>query len=55
MFREVHENVSIIALEKILDEIKRVGFIGIDPVACGCQLRCTHGLPCAHKIADYTT
>lgn len=54
MFSEVRGNVSITTLEKILNETKRVGFIGIDPVACGCQLRYTQGLPCPHKMADYT-
>lgn len=53
-FRELHGNVSIIALEKLRDEIKRASFIGIDPSACGCQLRRTHGLPCAHEIADHS-
>lgn len=51
--KELHENVSITTLKKLHDEIKQVTFIGIDPFACGCQLRHTHGLPCAHKIADH--
>ncbi|XP_028126430.1 uncharacterized protein LOC114323155 [Camellia sinensis] len=32
---------------------KRANSVGIDVAACGCVLRCTHGLPCAHEIADY--
>ncbi|XP_028116443.1 PKS-NRPS hybrid synthetase CHGG_01239-like [Camellia sinensis] len=52
-FRELQGNVSISALEYLLVESKRANSIGIDIEACGCVLRHTHGLPCAHKIADY--
>jgi len=54
MFRELRRNVSITALEKILNKTKWVGFVGIDLIACGCQLKYTYGLSCAHEIADYT-
>lgn len=53
-FRELRGNVSITTLEKIRDEIERASFIEIDPSACRCQLRHTHGLPCAHEIADHS-
>ncbi|XP_028088466.1 uncharacterized protein LOC114289028 [Camellia sinensis] len=52
-FRELQGNVSISALEYLHVESKRANSIGIDVEACGCVLRYTHGLPCAHKIADY--
>ncbi|XP_028107346.1 uncharacterized protein LOC114306324 [Camellia sinensis] len=52
-FRELWGNVSISALEYLLVESKRANSIGIDVEACGCVLRHTHGLPCAHEIADY--
>ncbi|XP_028097352.1 uncharacterized protein LOC114297170 [Camellia sinensis] len=52
-FRELRGNVSISALEYLLVESKRANSIGIDVEACGCVLRHTHGLPCAHEIADY--
>ncbi|XP_028070698.1 PKS-NRPS hybrid synthetase CHGG_01239-like [Camellia sinensis] len=52
-FRELRGNVSISALEYLLVESKRANSIGIDVEACGCVLCHTHGLPCAHEIADY--
>ncbi|XP_028099074.1 protein FAR1-RELATED SEQUENCE 5-like [Camellia sinensis] len=52
-FSEQRGNVSISALEYLLVESKRANSIGIDIEAYGCILRHTHGLPCAHKIADY--
>ncbi|CAL5327280.1 unnamed protein product [Camellia sinensis] len=52
-FRELRGNISIIALEIVLVESKRAEFTGIDSSACGCVIRHTHGLPCAHKIANY--
>ncbi|XP_028122710.1 uncharacterized protein LOC114319847 [Camellia sinensis] len=52
-FRELRGNVSICALEYVLAESKRANSVGIDVVACGCVLRRTHGLPCAHEIANY--
>ena len=45
--------MSISVLEYLLVESKRANSIGIDVEACGCVLRHTHGLPCAHEIADY--
>ncbi|XP_028081232.1 uncharacterized protein LOC114282693 [Camellia sinensis] len=52
-FKELQGNVSISALEYLLVESKRANSIGIDAEACGCVLRRTHDLPCAHEIADY--
>ncbi|CAL5374942.1 unnamed protein product [Camellia sinensis] len=52
-FRELRGNISIIALEIVLVESKRAEFTGIDSSACGCVIRHTHGLPCAHEIANY--
>ncbi|XP_028104604.1 uncharacterized protein LOC114303653 [Camellia sinensis] len=52
-FRELRGNVSICALEHVLAESKRTNSVGIDVATCGCVLRRTHGLPCAHEIADY--
>ncbi|XP_028057844.1 PKS-NRPS hybrid synthetase CHGG_01239-like [Camellia sinensis] len=53
-FRELRGNVSICAFEYVLAESKRSNSVGIDVATCGCVLRRTHGLPCAHEIADYT-
>ncbi|XP_028068917.1 uncharacterized protein LOC114271500 [Camellia sinensis] len=52
-FRELWGNVFICALEYVLAESKRENSVGIDVAACGCVLRCTHDLPCAHEIANY--
>ncbi|XP_028112213.1 uncharacterized protein LOC114310439 [Camellia sinensis] len=53
MNRELRGNVSISTLEYLLVESKRANSIGIDVEACGCVIHHTHGLPCAHEIADY--
>ena len=52
-FKELRGNVSKCALERILGETKRAQYVGIDSSACGCSVRRTHGLPCAHEIAEY--
>ncbi|XP_021828352.1 protein FAR1-RELATED SEQUENCE 5-like, partial [Prunus avium] len=44
--------VSIVALEEILCESKRIQYVGADPIACGCVIRRSHGLPCAHEMAE---
>ncbi|KAL7208658.1 hypothetical protein ACSBR1_030404 [Camellia fascicularis] len=52
-FKELRGNVSITVLEIILAESKRASSVGIDITACGCVVRRTHGLLCAHEIANY--
>ncbi|RWR74561.1 protein FAR1-RELATED SEQUENCE 2 isoform X2 [Cinnamomum micranthum f. kanehirae] len=52
-FKELRGKISISALEKILVETKRANSVGVDQDACGCVIRHTHGLPCAHEIAEY--
>ncbi|KAL7180713.1 hypothetical protein ACSBR1_039722 [Camellia fascicularis] len=52
-FKELRGNVSITALEIILAESKQASSVGIDITACGCVVRRTHGLSCAHEIANY--
>lgn len=47
-FKELHNNVSITALERIA-ETKCVGVVGVDFIASECVIRCTHGLPYAHE------
>ncbi|XP_070667353.1 PKS-NRPS hybrid synthetase cheA-like [Malus domestica] len=51
--RELRGFVSIEALNIIVCEAKRIDSVGDDVVSCGCTLRCTHQLPCAHEIAKY--
>lgn len=51
--RDLKGYISHHALGLILEETKRSRNIGIDKMTCGCVLRGTHGLPCAHEILDY--
>ena len=47
--------VSRAALSMIYDECKRIQYVGVDKSACGCELRSTHGLPCACELARETS
>ena len=40
-------------IEKIVDESKLVSTVRVDAEACKYLLRKTHGLPCAHELAEY--
>ncbi|KAH9750386.1 protein FAR1-RELATED SEQUENCE [Citrus sinensis] len=53
VFKELRGLVARNALDMILSESKRANLIGIDISACGCVVRHTHGLPCAHEIGEY--
>ncbi|KAH6792406.1 hypothetical protein C2S52_002883 [Perilla frutescens var. hirtella] len=53
LFRELRGLVSRKALNMILIESERANNVGIDTNLCGCIIRKTHGLPCAHEIAEY--
>ena len=53
LFRELRGFVSRNALDIVLNESIRAADIGSDPEACGCVIRRTHGLPCAHEITEY--
>ena len=37
----------------VLTESKHANSIGINVSACGCTIRSTHSLPCAHEIVEY--
>ncbi|KAH9753465.1 protein FAR1-RELATED SEQUENCE [Citrus sinensis] len=52
-FKHIRGFISITALNITLSELKRAISIGVDRSACGCVIRQTHGLPCAHEIAEY--
>ena len=52
-FKQLRGFISQTALELIFEQSNRANFVGIDVVACGCVIRHTHGLPCAHEIAEY--
>ena len=45
--------ISIAALNIVLNELNRVNSVGIDISLCDSDVRCTHGLPCIHDIAEY--
>uniref|UniRef100_A0A803PB10 OTU domain-containing protein n=1 Tax=Cannabis sativa TaxID=3483 RepID=A0A803PB10_CANSA len=47
------ELALINAIEKVFQESKRGDWVGLDIHACGCVIRRTHGLPCAHEINEY--
>ncbi|XP_062012413.1 uncharacterized protein LOC133728965 [Rosa rugosa] len=51
--KELISYVSITALNKIVCEANRADSIKKDVACCGCVIRVTHGLPCAHEIAEY--
>ncbi|KAH7575551.1 hypothetical protein JRO89_XS02G0142600 [Xanthoceras sorbifolium] len=53
IFEELRGFVPINAMNMILAESERADSIDLDASACGCVLRRTHGLPCAHEIAVY--
>ncbi|KAL8488207.1 hypothetical protein ACS0TY_024480 [Phlomoides rotata] len=54
MFYLLRGEVSIEVLDKILDESKRMSNIGTDSLMCGCILRKTCGLPCAHELNEFS-
>nr|XP_011463603.1 PREDICTED: protein FAR1-RELATED SEQUENCE 2-like [Fragaria vesca subsp. vesca] len=45
--------VSISALNMIVCEANNADNIGQELALCNCAIRKTHGLPCAHEIAEY--
>ena len=49
----MHGVVSITAIKKIVEESIRSNTIGVDKEAFNCILRKTHGLLCAHELAEY--
>ncbi|CAL2262422.1 unnamed protein product [Prunus armeniaca] len=51
--RELVGFVSIKALSVIVCELERLETDGVDALSCGCAIRRTHQLPCAHEIAEY--
>ncbi|XP_040361626.1 uncharacterized protein LOC112203005 [Rosa chinensis] len=51
--KELISYVSIAALNKIVCEANRADSMKKDVACCGCVIRVTHGLPCAHEIAEY--
>lgn len=54
LFKDIRGSVSSHAMKLIHEEKKnRVDYVGMDHSICGCLLRSTHGLPCAHEIVGY--
>jgi len=52
-FKFLRGVVSIAALNKIVEELKRSNIVDADDITCKYILRKTHGLPCAHELAEY--
>lgn len=52
-FKELCGFISIDALHKVLSEAKHASSVGVDASKCGCVIRHTYGLPCAHEIAEF--
>lgn len=51
LVRDIRGVVSTTAIDKIIAEKERGnGFLKLDASTCGCLLRSTHGLPCAHEL-----
>ncbi|XP_057250004.1 uncharacterized protein LOC104907220 [Beta vulgaris subsp. vulgaris] len=44
--------VSHKAIRLLDNEYKRANEVGVDGFVCGCYLRHTHGLPCAHEMKE---
>ncbi|CAH9077106.1 unnamed protein product, partial [Cuscuta epithymum] len=53
LFKELRGLISRKALNLILTESERANDVGLDTKLCGCVMRSTHGLPCAHEIVEY--
>ena len=51
-FNYLRAFVSCHALDILLEEKKRGEYVGIDVSSCGCVVKRTHGLPCAHEIVQ---
>ncbi|XP_056688707.1 uncharacterized protein [Spinacia oleracea] len=49
LLSQLKGKVSHLAIRKINEEYGRHK-VGIDPATCGCYLRTSHGLPCAHEM-----
>ncbi|XP_052210141.1 uncharacterized protein LOC127813254 [Diospyros lotus] len=53
IFRELRGIISRNAMNMVLKETQIAQKIGVDKISCGCVIRSTHGLPCAHEIAEF--
>ncbi|XP_052171683.1 PKS-NRPS hybrid synthetase cheA-like [Diospyros lotus] len=52
IFRELRGIISRNAMNMVSKQTEMAQKIGVDKVACRCVIRSTHGLPCAHEIAE---
>ena len=55
LFQELRGFVSSTALNLLHDEMKNLPEGVLDAGTCGCILRRTCGLPCAHELSEYVT
>lgn len=49
---DIRGSVSSSAMKFLAEEKNRCGEVGIDVMKCGCALKRTHGLPCAHEMNE---
>ncbi|XP_048495889.2 uncharacterized protein LOC125495270 [Beta vulgaris subsp. vulgaris] len=52
LFMLLKGRVSHKAIRLLDSEYKRANEVGVDGFVCGCYLRHTHGLPCAHEMME---
>ncbi|XP_050378300.1 uncharacterized protein LOC126795515 [Argentina anserina] len=53
VLKELYGAISIYALNMIREQTLRADEIDDDHSECTCAIKRTHGLPCAHEIAEY--
>ena len=50
LFQRLNGNVTHKAIQLLDEECQRAEEVRSDTLDCGCYLRKTHGLPCAHEL-----
>lgn len=53
LFVNLNRSITFKAFGLIRKEMQVLQEMGQDPTTCGCYLRRTHGLPCAHELQYY--
>lgn len=52
LYSIMNDFVSRHCMQHVVTELEIVKRVGADKVACGYFIRTTHGLPCAHELAN---
>ncbi|KAI4346232.1 hypothetical protein L6164_013301 [Bauhinia variegata] len=54
LFNALHYCVSLATTRHMLKELKRAqSYVGTNKATCGCCMKSTHGLPCAHELGQW--